>query len=193
MRTPYGTATVPARPFRDDKTQRPCGSRWPYRTVSAVRLPQRNHAGQRVGTPKVASDQAASRFGFRSARRRFQVPSVAAAAASRRAPATSRRLPHTFFLWQPKAGTKPGGLVPLPDPLSQQFNQQSNEQLQNILGWRHVPPRRASPPGYRRGDLADSPRYQTPHGATGSTLPPLLRSHTCIAPSGERLTSTRSA
>ena len=29
--------------------------------------------------------------------------------------------------------------------------------------------------------------------ATGSTLPPLLCSHTCIAPSGERLTSTQSA
>ena len=77
--TPYGTATVAARALRDDKTQRPCGSRWPSRTVAAVRLPQRNHAGQRVGTPKVASDQAAGRFGFRSARRRFQVPSVAAA------------------------------------------------------------------------------------------------------------------
>jgi hypothetical protein len=124
----------------------------------------------------------------------FHLPSVAAAAASRRAPATRRWLPHTFSLWQPNAGTKPGGLVPLPDPLPQQFNQQSNEQLQNILGWRHVPPRRASAPGYRRGDLADSPRYQQPHIATGSTLPPrACARHACIAPSGERLTSTQSA
>jgi len=76
---PYGTATVPARSFRDDKTQRPCGSRWPYRTVAAACLPQRNRVGQRVGTPKVASDRAAGRFGVRSARRRFHVPSVAAA------------------------------------------------------------------------------------------------------------------
>jgi len=43
-----------------------------------------------------------------------------------------------------------------------------NNTSQNRLGWRHVPPRRASPPGYRRGDLADSPRYQSPHIATGS-------------------------
>ena len=33
----------------------------------------------------------------------------------------------------------------------------------------------------------------TRHTATDSTLPPLLCSHTCIAPAGERLTSTQSA
>jgi len=114
-------------------------------------------------------------------------------------PLRVERLPrdgcHTRFpCGSPSRGTKPGGLVPLPDPLPQQFNQQSNEQVQNILGWRHVPPRRASAPGYRRGDLADSPRYQQPHIATGSTLPPrACARHTCIAPSGERLTSTQSA
>jgi hypothetical protein len=52
------------------------------------RLPQRHHGGRRVGTPKVASDRAASRFGFRRARRRFSIPSVAAAACVR-APATT--------------------------------------------------------------------------------------------------------
>ena len=43
------------------------------------------------------------------------------------------------------------------------------------MGWRHVPPRRASPPGYRRGDLTDSPRYQTPHMATRSRSRRVLR------------------
>ena len=38
------------------------------------RLPQRHHGGRRVGTPKVASDRAASRFGFRRARRRIPLP-----------------------------------------------------------------------------------------------------------------------
>ena len=156
-------------------------------TVPAARLPQWRFVGQRTGRRVAGSLRAGC------ARRRSHIPSVAAAAASRRAPAT-RRLPHRFSCGSPTRGTKPGGLVPLPDPLSQQFNQQSNEQVQNILGWRHVPPRRASAPGYRRGDLADSPRYQQPHIATGSTLPPrACARHTCIAPSGERLTSTQSA
>ena len=44
----------------------------------------------------------------------------------------------------------------------------NNDNSQIRLGWRHVPPRRASAPGYRRGDLADSPRYRTPRIATGS-------------------------
>ena len=44
----------------------------------------------------------------------------------------------------------------------------NNDNCQIRLGWRHVPPRRASAPGYRRGDLADSPRYRTPRIATGS-------------------------
>ena len=52
------------------------------------RLPQRHHGGRCGGTPKVASDLAASLFGFRRARRRFPIPSVAAAACVR-APATT--------------------------------------------------------------------------------------------------------
>ncbi len=68
------------------------------------------------------------------------IPSVAAAAASRRAPATGRRLPHIISCGSPTRGTKPGGLVPLPDPLPQQFNQQSNKQIQIITGRVTHPP-----------------------------------------------------
>ena len=65
--------------------------------------------GQRTGR-RVASSLRAG-----CARRRSHIPSVAAAAASRRAPAT-RRLPHTFSLWQPNAGNQARRLGPSPGP-----------------------------------------------------------------------------
>ena len=111
----------------------------------------------------------------------FHIPSVAAAAASRRAPATGRRLPHILFLWQPNAGTKPGGLVPLPDPLSQQFNQQSNEQLQIILGRVTHPPAssfRARLQAWRSRRLPpipDAPRCNGLHASAAALQPYLHR------------------
>ncbi len=67
-------------------------------------------------------------------------------------------------------------------------------------GGRHAPPRRASAPGYRRGDLADSPRYQTHRIAARSTLrrcfsPPragyVAASHAQPYSAGHRLGSHR--
>ena len=60
-------------------------------------------------------------------------------------PLRVERLPrdgcHTRFpCGSPMRGTKPGGLVPLPDPLPQQFNQQSNKQIQIITGRVTHPP-----------------------------------------------------
>ena len=158
-------------------------------TVTSARLPQRHLCRPAHRTPR------RKLLACLCARRRF--PSTQCGSRRRFASNACHRptaATHAFPVAAQSGGPKPGGLVPLPDPLPQQFNQQSNKQIKNITGWRHVPPRRATPPGYRRGDLADSPRYQQLHMATGSTLPPrACARHTCIAPSGERLTSTQSA